>query len=188
MSSAYDDYQQRYGEMQQENREIEKMFELIAKFKEATYEERVQIISERYGELKDGKIIKFGSQNNLTITKDAEGKYHFEFNFPHLDFKILQKHMPDDAEKLRGEFEKKIEERYKAIADALSKAMFNEEKLITSENIHKQLEYNRHMVEQQIKKRKEQAEAAKSEQKSEENESSEAEVKPETDEKENNKE
>ena len=183
MSSAYDDYQQHYGEMQQENKEIEKMFELIAKFKEATYEERVQIISERYGELKDGKIIKFGSQNNLTITKDLEGIFHFEFNFPHLDFKILQKHMPEDADKLRNEFEKKIEERDQKLAELISKEMFNEEKLITSENIHRQLDYNRHMIEQQIKKKREQAKAKNKEEASEKEQpsSDESEVKSEQD-------
>ena len=190
MSSAYDDYQRRYGEMQQENKEIEKMFELIAKFKEATYEERVQIISERYGELKDGKIIKFGNQNNLTITKDLEGIFHFEFNFPHLDFKILQKQMPEDADKLRNEFENKIQERDQKIAELLSKAMFKEEKLITSENINKQIEYNRYMVEQQLKKKKDQPESDKKEEtsageqtvKAESEQKSESEIKPDAEE------
>ena len=190
MSSAYDDYQRRYGEMQQENKEIEKMFELIAKFKEATYEERVQIISERYGELKDGKIIKFGNQNNLTITKDLEGIFHFEFNFPHLDFKILQKQMPEDADKLRNEFENKIQERDQKIAELLSKAMFKEEKLITSENINKQIEYNRNMVEQQLKKKKDQPESDKKEEtsageqtvKAESEQKSESEIKPDAEE------
>ena len=190
MSSAYDDYQRRYGEMQQENKEIEEMFELIAKFKEATYEERVQIISERYGELKDGKIIKFGNQNNLTITKDLEGIFHFEFNFPHLDFKILQKQMPEDADKLRNEFENKIQERDQKIAELLSKAMFKEEKLITSENINKQIEYNRYMVEQQLKKKKDQPESDKKEEtsageqtvKAESEQKSESEIKPDAEE------
>ena len=136
-------------------KEITKMFELINKFKEMTYEERVQLIKERYGELNNGKVIYFGTENTLTITKDAEGKYHFEFNIPNVDSETIKKHVPEDAEKLFAEYDRKVEEKKKEYTETIVNALQNSEKLITSENINKQMEYSRYVIEQQAKKKKE---------------------------------
>ena len=124
-------YDAKLNELEAEKKAMYDFMELFCLFKQMNYDQAVEYMHNKFGEVGDAKTIYFGSKCSLEITLDKRlGVYHFHFNGDDLDYGLLESYMPDWEEKIAQSVRETIKDEKPEVYDKL---MGNTENLKSSD-------------------------------------------------------
>ena len=102
---------------QKELEDNKKFFKILSDMKTLNYEEKVEYIKNKWGEVQEKKEIFYGTKCKLTITVDNNGIYHMEFAFENIPKNIFDEFDSEIINDLYNNIKDKVYEEHPELKD-----------------------------------------------------------------------